>query len=87
MAKDLFQIAPAAAPSAPATTLLYDDWYPALRSERLRGKRLTTTMLLGIPLVLGRELPEEAGAPERRCGINSRGTNCSARAGGSAGRC
>jgi phenylpropionate dioxygenase-like ring-hydroxylating dioxygenase large terminal subunit len=54
MAKDLFQIAPAAAPSAPATTLLYDDWYPALRSERLRGKQLTTAMLLGIPLVLGR---------------------------------
>ena len=26
----------------------------ALRSDRLRGKRLTTAMLLGIPLVLGR---------------------------------
>src|ERR1700743_319738 len=54
MAKDPFQIANAAAPSAPATTLLYDDWDPALFSEHLPGKRLTTAMLLGIPLVLGR---------------------------------
>ena len=54
MANDLNQIAPTAAPSAPATALIYDDWYPALRSDRLRGKRLTTAMLLGIPLVLGR---------------------------------
>jgi phenylpropionate dioxygenase-like ring-hydroxylating dioxygenase large terminal subunit len=55
MAKDLFQIAPSSAVgSAPAATLLYDDWYPALRSDRLRGKRLITAMLLGIPLVLGR---------------------------------
>ena len=54
MANDLFQIEPAAAPSAPAATLIYDDWYPALRSDRLGGKRLTTAMLLGIPLVLGR---------------------------------
>ena len=54
MAKDLIQIAPGSTASAPATTLIYDDWYPALRSNRLRGKRLTTAMLLGIPLVLGR---------------------------------
>jgi len=39
---------------APATTLLYNDWYPAMRSEGLRGKRLCTAMLMGIPLVLGR---------------------------------
>ena len=54
MAKDLIQIAPGPSAAAPATTLIYDDWYPALRSDRLRGKRLTTAMLLGIPLVLGR---------------------------------
>src|SRR5580693_7436869 len=41
-------------PQAPATTLLYNDWYPAMRSESLRGKKLHTAMLLGIPLVLGR---------------------------------
>jgi phenylpropionate dioxygenase-like ring-hydroxylating dioxygenase large terminal subunit len=40
---------------APATTLLYNDWYPAMRSEGLRGKKLETAMLLGIPLVLGRK--------------------------------
>ena len=40
---------------APATTLLYNDWYPAMRSEALRGKELRTAMLMGIPLVLGRK--------------------------------
>lgn len=54
MARDLFQITPGTSSAAPATTLLYDDWYPALRSDRLRGKQLVTAMLLGIPLVLGR---------------------------------
>src|SRR6201986_2661937 len=54
MVNDLNQIAPTAAASAPATALIYDDWYPALRSDRLGGKRLTTAMLLGIPLVVGR---------------------------------
>jgi phenylpropionate dioxygenase-like ring-hydroxylating dioxygenase large terminal subunit len=39
---------------APGTALIYDDWYPAMRSEGLRGKTLATAMLLGFPLVLGR---------------------------------
>jgi len=43
------------AQAGPTTTLLYDDWYPALRSDRLRGKRLEKVLLLGIPLVLGRK--------------------------------
>ena len=43
----------------PTATLLYDDWYPALRTDMLgkggrRGGRMATAMLLGIPLVLGR---------------------------------
>src|SRR5579863_8560655 len=38
----------------PSATLIYDDWYPALRTAELRGKKLATAMLLGIPLVLGR---------------------------------
>ena len=46
-------IQPAA--SGPAATLLYDDWYPALRSDQLRGKELKTALLLDIPLVLGRK--------------------------------
>ena len=38
----------------PTATLIYDDWYPALRTDRLRKGKLATAMLLGIPLVLGR---------------------------------
>ena len=38
----------------PTATLLYDDWYPALRTDTLRPRRLATAMLLDIPLVLGR---------------------------------
>ena len=44
----------APAPSGPPATLLYNDWYPALRSERLRGHSMVSTLLMGIPMVLGR---------------------------------
>ena len=54
MPSDPFQIVSQPAAAGPAATLLYDDWYPAMRSDRLRGKHLETAMLLGIPLVLGR---------------------------------
>jgi phenylpropionate dioxygenase-like ring-hydroxylating dioxygenase large terminal subunit len=40
--------------AGPTATLIYDDWYPALRSELLRGYNLRTAMLLELPLVLGR---------------------------------
>ena len=40
--------------SGPAATLLYDDWYPALRTRKLRLGKLSKAMLLDIPLVLGR---------------------------------
>jgi phenylpropionate dioxygenase-like ring-hydroxylating dioxygenase large terminal subunit len=33
---------------------LWDFWYPALRSEEIRGQKLATAMLLEVPLVLGR---------------------------------
>ena len=39
----------------PDTALIYNDWYPAMRSSELRGKKMATVMLLGIPLVLGRK--------------------------------
>src|SRR5271167_4659676 len=42
------------ASSGPTAGLLYDDWYPALRSSEVSGKRTAKAMLLGIPLVLGR---------------------------------
>ncbi|RXS97964.1 Rieske 2Fe-2S domain-containing protein [Silvibacterium dinghuense] len=41
-------------PSIPATTLIYNDWYPAMRSDLLRGKKMQAVMLMGIPMVLGR---------------------------------
>jgi phenylpropionate dioxygenase-like ring-hydroxylating dioxygenase large terminal subunit len=41
-------------PSAPPATLIYDDWYPAIRSRRLRRGQMTATMLLGIPMAIGR---------------------------------
>lgn len=38
----------------PAVTLIYDDWYPAMRSAGLSVQRTVTTLLLGIPMLLGR---------------------------------
>jgi phenylpropionate dioxygenase-like ring-hydroxylating dioxygenase large terminal subunit len=51
-------ISPAAGASAgagPGTALIFDDWYPAVRSSRLRVGKMATAMLLGIPMVLGRK--------------------------------
>ncbi len=36
---------------------LWDFWYPALRSDQVRGRRLAAATLLEVPLVLGRERP------------------------------
>jgi len=41
-------------PQGPTATLIYDDWYPALRTESLKRGKLSTAVLLDIPLVLGR---------------------------------
>ena len=38
----------------PTATLIYDDWYSALRADKLRKGKMSTAMLLDIPLVLGR---------------------------------
>jgi phenylpropionate dioxygenase-like ring-hydroxylating dioxygenase large terminal subunit len=46
---------------------LYGFWYPALRSDRVRGSRLATAMLLGIPLVLGRKNRGEPFALRDAC--------------------
>jgi phenylpropionate dioxygenase-like ring-hydroxylating dioxygenase large terminal subunit len=54
-------------PSATGTTLLYDDWYPAMRSAPLRGKQMSTAMLLGIPLVLGRKDDDRLFAMRDNC--------------------
>jgi phenylpropionate dioxygenase-like ring-hydroxylating dioxygenase large terminal subunit len=39
----------------PAAEMIFDDWYPAVRSAALRGKKMTKALLLGVPLVLGRK--------------------------------
>jgi phenylpropionate dioxygenase-like ring-hydroxylating dioxygenase large terminal subunit len=41
---------------APATELIFGDWYPAVRTDTIpRAGRTVTTLLLGIPLLLGRK--------------------------------
>ena len=49
----------AGAVSGPSTTLIYDDWYPAIRSSEIHGSQMAKAMLLGIPLVLGRTAERE----------------------------
>jgi phenylpropionate dioxygenase-like ring-hydroxylating dioxygenase large terminal subunit len=53
--------------SGPAAVLVYDDWYPAMRSERLRFKKMRTAMVCGIPLVLGRKADGELWAMRDLC--------------------
>src|SRR5271165_1999016 len=43
-----------------ASEMLWEFWYPALRSAQLRGQRLQRAMLLDVPLALGRD---SAGKP------------------------
>jgi phenylpropionate dioxygenase-like ring-hydroxylating dioxygenase large terminal subunit len=46
---------------------LWDFWYPALRSNKIRGNRLSTAMLLEVPLVLGRTSEGKAFAMRDSC--------------------
>ncbi|HEY1732597.1 MAG TPA: Rieske 2Fe-2S domain-containing protein [Terriglobales bacterium] len=41
--------------SGPTTTLIYDDWYPAIRASEIASKKMAKAIQLGIPLVLGRK--------------------------------
>jgi phenylpropionate dioxygenase-like ring-hydroxylating dioxygenase large terminal subunit len=50
--RDLVQLAQTPGPPA---ELIFGDWYPALRSRELRAGKMTTALLLGVPLVLGRK--------------------------------
>jgi phenylpropionate dioxygenase-like ring-hydroxylating dioxygenase large terminal subunit len=58
--------APASAGGPPAT-LIYNDWYPAMRSQGLRGKNLATALLMGIPMVLGRRADGRLFAMRDNC--------------------
>jgi phenylpropionate dioxygenase-like ring-hydroxylating dioxygenase large terminal subunit len=46
---------------------LFGFWYPALRSRAVRGSRMASATLLGIPLVLGRTSGGEAFAMRNTC--------------------
>ena len=39
----------------PAADLIFGDWYPAVRAERLSAGSTVTALLLGVPLLLGRK--------------------------------
>ena len=54
---DLVQLAGAGRQekSGPPAELIFGDWYPAVRADRLRPKGTTLTTLLGIPMLLGRK--------------------------------
>ena len=41
--------------AGPATELIFGDWYPAMRAAELRAGKTATTLLLGIPMLLGRK--------------------------------
>jgi len=46
---------------------LWDFWYPAVRSAEISGQKLVTTMLLEVPLVLGRTVEGKAFAMRDSC--------------------
>ena len=41
--------------AGPPAELIYGDWYPAIRADRLRPGKTTKAQLLGIPLLIGRK--------------------------------
>jgi phenylpropionate dioxygenase-like ring-hydroxylating dioxygenase large terminal subunit len=55
--------------AAPETDagFLWDFWYPAIKSEAIRGTKLVTAMLLEVPLVLGRTGEGKAFAMRDSC--------------------
>jgi len=42
-------------PAGPPAELIFGEWYPAARVDTLNVGKMTTAMLLGVPLVLGRK--------------------------------
>ena len=62
-----FSSTPAQQPAPQAATLIYDDWYPAMRSDRVRRGQTATAMLLGIPLLLGRTVDDKLFAMRDSC--------------------
>lgn len=55
------------APAAQPAVLIFDDWYPAVRADRLRRGQTATVLLLGIPLLLGRTQEDKLFALRDAC--------------------
>ncbi len=51
----------------PDSGMLFGFWYPGLRSSQVRGKKLQPAMLLGTPLVIGRDAQRRAFALRDSC--------------------
>ena len=51
----LVQLAGTAASAGPPAEMIFGEWYPALRADRLKPGETAVTTLLGIPLLLGRK--------------------------------
>ena len=51
----------------PATELIFGDWYPAARTDTLVAGKMTPSMLLGIPILLGRKNSGEIFAMKDLC--------------------
>ena len=54
-------------PQTANAQMLLGFWYPALRSNQVQGKKLAAAMLLGVPLVLGRDARGRAFALRDSC--------------------
>jgi phenylpropionate dioxygenase-like ring-hydroxylating dioxygenase large terminal subunit len=54
-------------PDNSADAMLWGFWYPALRSDEVRGRKLERAMLLDVPLVLGRDAAGKAFALRDVC--------------------
>jgi phenylpropionate dioxygenase-like ring-hydroxylating dioxygenase large terminal subunit len=51
--RELVQVV--AGPAGPPAEMIFGEWYPALRADRLKRGGTAVTMLLGIPMLLGRK--------------------------------
>lgn len=58
---------PAFSELGPSAELIFNDWYPAARSERLSSEKLYSTLLLGQPLALGRRADGKIFALKDSC--------------------
>lgn len=51
----------------PATALLFNDWYPAMRGEGLSDRQMVKQTIMGVPLVLGRRSDGKVFAMRDAC--------------------